>query len=71
MSKPHKFQFFRRALRQLRDARAIADPAIANAHRRLAALYVERGARMDGSRPAFAYAEGPGPRRPRKREARS
>ena len=71
MSKPHKFHFFRNAVRQLRAARAVADPAIVNAHRRLAALYVERGARIARSRPAFAHAEAPAPRGAQEREARS
>ena len=38
MSKPHKFHFFRRAVRELRAADAIKDPAIVRAHRRVAAL---------------------------------
>ena len=69
MSKPHKFHFFRNAVRQLRAARAIADPAIVNAHRRLAALYVERGARIARSPRALAHAAAP--RRPERREAQS
>ena len=65
MSKQHKFHFFRRAVRELRAAGAIADPAIRKAHRRLAALYLERGARIGRSaRPAVAGG-------PERREARS
>jgi len=51
MSKPHKFHFFRRAVRELRAARSIKDPAIVRAHRRLAALYLERGTRIGAATP--------------------
>ena len=72
MSKPSKFNFFRRAVRELRAARAIADPAIRNAHRRLAALYVERGAGIGASRRrSYAHAEAAPARGRERREARS
>ena len=69
--KPHKFQFFRRAVRELRAAGSIADPAIVNAHRRLAARYLERGARVGRSGRSATRREAPPRGSPERREARS
>jgi len=65
--KPHKYHFFRRAVRELRAADAIKDPAIVRAHRRVAALYLERGARIG----ATVHAKARSRRGAERREARS